>query len=340
MLQPHNGIFICTWYDDPQDTALFGLTPLLDELIHTRVKVPDILDKYRDQIPSWAGFDRYAQLEYNDFDPIGDCEDDMGPPPQQMQAPSSPQQRTSGGGGMPAPAFSSVSGPYQSAPPQGVESAGGFRSEAPSPMAGVRQEASPPSSPPIGGSMGFTTQHAMQSQPQHGTQPLMQQTYLAPEQQPTMSMTPMGVSTGPAVSSSYDAYGRPLQQRPPQPVQQLQGYPQMPQAGPQPHPQTRQPAVRQQAQQQFPGQVGPQRALAPAGPPGQAQAPGQQQALGPQRGLIMAQQPQRQAAAPALSYQSPLQAPQQAAHPQAQPAFFARPGVGPHQAPAPALRRR
>merc|ERR1719456_795385 len=40
MLQPHNGIFICTWYDDPQDTALSGLSPLLDELIHSRAKVP------------------------------------------------------------------------------------------------------------------------------------------------------------------------------------------------------------------------------------------------------------------------------------------------------------
>jgi hypothetical protein len=71
MLQPHNGIFICTWYDDPNDTALFALTPLLDELIQTRARVPEILDKYRDQIPTWAGFDQYSQLgaEYSsDFD--------------------------------------------------------------------------------------------------------------------------------------------------------------------------------------------------------------------------------------------------------------------------------
>merc|ERR1719247_2305183 len=55
MLQPHNGIFISSWYDDPHDTALFALTPLLEELIGMRAKVPDIFDKYRDQIPTWAG---------------------------------------------------------------------------------------------------------------------------------------------------------------------------------------------------------------------------------------------------------------------------------------------
>jgi len=75
MLQPHNGIFICTWYDDPNDTALRALTPLLDELIATRSRVPEILDKYRDQIPTWAGFDQYSQLgaEYSsDFDLNGE----------------------------------------------------------------------------------------------------------------------------------------------------------------------------------------------------------------------------------------------------------------------------
>jgi len=70
MLQPHNGIFICTWYDDLHDTALFALTPLLDELHATRAKVPEILDKYRDQIPTWAGFDQFSQLgaDYSEFD--------------------------------------------------------------------------------------------------------------------------------------------------------------------------------------------------------------------------------------------------------------------------------
>jgi len=70
MLQPNNGIFICTWYDDPNDTALSALTPLLDELIATRSKVPEILDKYRDQIPTWAGFDQYSEggVDYGEYD--------------------------------------------------------------------------------------------------------------------------------------------------------------------------------------------------------------------------------------------------------------------------------
>lgn len=74
MLQPHNGIFICTWYDDPHDTALFALTPLLDELLATRARVPEILDKYRDQIPTWAGFDQFSQMgeEYSELDVNGE----------------------------------------------------------------------------------------------------------------------------------------------------------------------------------------------------------------------------------------------------------------------------
>lgn len=63
MLQPYNGIFIKTWYEDPHDTALFTLTPLLEELIAHRARVPEILDKYRDQIPTWAGFDDLSQLD-------------------------------------------------------------------------------------------------------------------------------------------------------------------------------------------------------------------------------------------------------------------------------------
>jgi len=69
MLQPHNGIFIRTWYEDPHDTALFMLVPLLEELIATRASVPEVLDKYRDQIPTWAGFDPFSQEgEYGEFD--------------------------------------------------------------------------------------------------------------------------------------------------------------------------------------------------------------------------------------------------------------------------------
>lgn len=56
MLQPHNGIYIYTWIDDPNDTALPDLVPVLRELITTHATVPGILDKYRDSIPHWAGW--------------------------------------------------------------------------------------------------------------------------------------------------------------------------------------------------------------------------------------------------------------------------------------------
>jgi Dullard-like phosphatase family protein len=64
MLQPENGIFICPWYDDPKDTALFALTPLLEEIVTTRASVPQMLARYKDQIPSWAGFDNFDPAEY------------------------------------------------------------------------------------------------------------------------------------------------------------------------------------------------------------------------------------------------------------------------------------
>eukprot|EP00928_Gymnodinium_smaydae_P014633 TRINITY_DN1538_c0_g1_i1.p1 TRINITY_DN1538_c0_g1~~TRINITY_DN1538_c0_g1_i1.p1 ORF type:complete len:788 (+),score=104.68 TRINITY_DN1538_c0_g1_i1:124-2364(+) len=60
MLHPNNGIFISTWYDDPQDTALTDLTAMLQEIVTTKATVPDVLDKYREQIPVWAGFGRGA----------------------------------------------------------------------------------------------------------------------------------------------------------------------------------------------------------------------------------------------------------------------------------------
>merc|ERR1719478_645895 len=79
MMQPNNGIFIATWYDDPQDTALFTLIPLLEELVQTRARVPEILDKYREQIPCWAGFGRW-DLGDSGFDQPLDV-----PPPQVQQ---------------------------------------------------------------------------------------------------------------------------------------------------------------------------------------------------------------------------------------------------------------
>lgn len=56
MLQPHNGIYIYTWIDDPTDTALSDLVPILRELITTQTTVPAILEKYKEYIPLWAGW--------------------------------------------------------------------------------------------------------------------------------------------------------------------------------------------------------------------------------------------------------------------------------------------
>lgn len=334
MLQPHNGIFISTWYDDPEDTALFGLTPLLDELIKTRVKVPDILDKYRDQIPSWAGFDQYSQLggvEYYD-DPVGPDEGVSAPPPASYN-------------------------PYGQAmqPPQGVDSAGGFRSDTSSVVA-MRQEASPPSSPP-NPPVGFTSP-AIASSP-HAASPTAQQTYLSPEPAVNLGLgaATMVASTGPAVSSSYvgnvggyDSYPYVPQRSAPG------GYPQVAkpqQAVPQQQP-ARPPAVRQAAPPaaQLAGQAVPHRTLAQATSPSSALAPSH--AASPQR---TAGPPARQVAteaAPAGAAVSQLQmrpqapafsavsGPYQSAPPQtAQPpgaALWGRAGLGPHQAQP--LRRR
>jgi CTD small phosphatase-like protein 2 len=51
ILQPENGIFISTWYDDMSDTFLEEISPLLVEIVER--KVPDVrkaLRSYRDQI--------------------------------------------------------------------------------------------------------------------------------------------------------------------------------------------------------------------------------------------------------------------------------------------------
>lgn len=102
MLQPNHGIFISTWYDNPLDTALMDLTPMLEELIVTRVRVPDMLERYREQIPLWSGFGREqweddAGLEAS-YDSVDIQQDDYGiqppyhgenlAPPQQPAAPA------------------------------------------------------------------------------------------------------------------------------------------------------------------------------------------------------------------------------------------------------------
>jgi CTD small phosphatase-like protein 2 len=49
ILQPENGIFISTWYDDMHDRFLEEITPLLREIVEK--KVPDVriaLRRYRD----------------------------------------------------------------------------------------------------------------------------------------------------------------------------------------------------------------------------------------------------------------------------------------------------
>jgi CTD small phosphatase-like protein 2 len=51
ILQPENGIFISTWYDDMSDRFLDEITPLLKEIVERQV--PDVrvaLRRYRDQV--------------------------------------------------------------------------------------------------------------------------------------------------------------------------------------------------------------------------------------------------------------------------------------------------
>ena len=51
MLQPDNGIFIKSWFDDQNDTALSELAPLLKQIV--KKKVPDVRDalrRFRDQM--------------------------------------------------------------------------------------------------------------------------------------------------------------------------------------------------------------------------------------------------------------------------------------------------
>jgi TFIIF-interacting CTD phosphatase-like protein len=50
-LQPDNGIFIKSWFDDMEDTALFELAPLLKEIVVKDVDdVREALRRFRDQM--------------------------------------------------------------------------------------------------------------------------------------------------------------------------------------------------------------------------------------------------------------------------------------------------
>jgi len=120
MLQPHNGIFILSWYDDPSDTALFALTPLLDELAATRPKVHEILEKYKHDIPSWAGFDQYELGgDMSEYDPGMDdgYYDQLPPQPSGYTQPAidPPQSHHLSS---PAAAPVSAHGSYSQQPPQ------------------------------------------------------------------------------------------------------------------------------------------------------------------------------------------------------------------------------
>lgn len=96
MMQPNNGIFIATWYDDVQDTALFELQPLLEELINTRARVPEILNKYREQIPCWAGFGRW-DLGLDGYDgPLDEGPPELEVPPARNPMPQMSNASTKG----------------------------------------------------------------------------------------------------------------------------------------------------------------------------------------------------------------------------------------------------
>ena len=55
-LQANNGIFISTWHDDPQDTELKQLIPLLKQIVLLNVEdVRKSLKEYRDQMLRMIG---------------------------------------------------------------------------------------------------------------------------------------------------------------------------------------------------------------------------------------------------------------------------------------------
>ena len=50
-LQPDNGIFVKSWFDDMNDTVLSELAPLLKQIVKKQVPdVRDALRKFRDQM--------------------------------------------------------------------------------------------------------------------------------------------------------------------------------------------------------------------------------------------------------------------------------------------------
>jgi CTD small phosphatase-like protein 2 len=50
VLQPDNGIFCSTWYDDMTDRFLDEITPLLGQIVEKKCDVRKALRQYRDQV--------------------------------------------------------------------------------------------------------------------------------------------------------------------------------------------------------------------------------------------------------------------------------------------------
>lgn len=179
MMQPNNGIFIATWYDDPQDTALFELTPLLEELIMSRVRVPDILEKYRDNIPTWAGFGPWNESA---FEPAIEM-----PPQQQLP----PVEAAAPARGIPASAASTqMASMGQQAAPEPARVLG--TGSSPQSYTQVSHQQSAPQGATANGSAGYPDQ-----QPQ--------QTYVQP-QQPQQRQ-----GQQPRVAASYSGIAGPYQ---------------------------------------------------------------------------------------------------------------------------------
>jgi len=217
MMQPNNGIFIATWYDDPQDTALFELIPLLEELVMTRARVPDLLSKYREQIPIWAGFGRWddcgLEPQVMDTPPHQQQQqmrEQLEQPPAQQAAPTPPQYAAQ-------PAYQaqaaapvgqqSAAMPQQGAPAETPARVLQQGTQQPSPpytqqqLQGMHQQQSSMTSPggqAVMANAGYP-QDAQQAWAQQTQQPQLPQ----PAQQPQMQKRPVAAFSG--VAGPYQA---------------------------------------------------------------------------------------------------------------------------------------
>lgn len=308
MLQPHNGIFILTWYEDPQDTALFDLVPLLEELITTRVKVPEILDKYHDQIPRWAGFEQGG--EYSDEDA-----GDFGSPPHEAYGGYPGTELPLRGGAQQAPAMQAPSepshvlddGPSSQSAAMSLRPCGAAEAAAAASLYSGRYQPAAP-----------TAMYAPQAQAQQYQQ--QQPQAQRPQQPQQAQQQPSQPQHRPQHQPHQQPQQQPQQLQPQQRPQQ-QSQQQLPQHQPQQQ-------LHQQQQQQQPQQGGypqPQVHL------GQSTARQQPSRVTPAAAQQASLTPPHPTAPPQGAPQQPLQAPQ-AGRPA--PAF-AQGISGPYQAPAP-----